>query len=436
MKTPTPRILFSGISPTVGDTGIGLAILQGLRRRSDLPVHAYVDRPGVFRALPELAGPGDAVHERLVWAVPAVGGRKTYPRTLRLARALARDGGRAVLDAEAFARVRGVFEGAAGLVFQGGPTWNDRWLKPRMVLQNRLLLSAARFYRVPAFQLGVGCGPFDLAGPRGVLLRPLLRSTLDLHTGILVRDDASGPALRRLGVRAQVVESTDAAVFLRPREDPAAAPLAARIAAGQRPRVGVCVRDYQANYPDALARREKVFAELAATLDRVQRDHADVFFLGTDRQREASAGKPDDVATARGVRARMAVPGSVVLDEPVEDPAALKHLYGLFDAVVSLRLHPVIFALAQGVPCHLVSYDPKCDAFLASLGPGFGERILRPDAFAAAEAADRVAADLADAAVRGRIRAAFDGLRARHAGDWEPVHAAIAQRTDELRPGP
>jgi hypothetical protein len=197
-------------------------------------------------------------------------------------------------------------------------------------------------------------------------MAPLCRRALDLYDTLFVRDRFSRPVLERLGVSATVVESTDAAVFLASRRDPAFAPVEHRIHAGSsRRRVVVCVRDFQPAYPAAVGVRARVWRTLAAVLDRVQRDLADVFFLSTDHL--ARPEKQTDVEVAGGIQRMMTTPGSTVIDVEVQNPAALKHIYGQLDAMISMRLHPTILALDHGGPCLLLAYDDKCDDFFGSL---------------------------------------------------------------------
>lgn len=422
-----PFLCFSGIAPTVGDVAIGQSILHGLASRTSLTIRAFTNKPRVFGALPELAGaelPGPLP------AVPLPSMRSPAGplRLQALARDLRRTGGASLLPRDRYAAIRNALRGCAALVFQGGPNWNDKMITRRAACERLLLLEAARHYGVPVYHVGVSCGPFAWRYPRRLWMAPLCRRALDRHDILFVRDGFSRAALDRLGVTTRIVESTDAAVFLPSAPDPAFADLEGRIRAGARPRVVVSVRDYQATYPAARAGRDRVLRTLARVLDDVQRDMADVFFLSTDNiQRQE---KETDTAIAERVQGAMRVAGSIIVRDDVLNPSALKHLYGQFDAMISMRLHPTILALDHAVPCLLLSYDDKCHDFFARLG--LGDFAMPLAEFDYDSAVRQVARLLRDAELRPRIRASYEALKAAHARDFEPMYEEILARARSL----
>lgn len=427
-KSP-PFVAFAGIAPTIGDTAIGQSILHGLKTNVGVPIHVHTNRPDVFGLLPQL-GADDQLRPRVPALAPRPHAAHVLPFRLRTLLAdLRRTGGRTALPPDRYAALRDVLEGCAALVFQGGPDWNDRMMDRRRVIERWLLLEAARYYGVRVYQVGVSCGPFGWRYPQRLWMAPLCRRALDRYDMLFVRDRFSRPALERLGVRARVVESTDAAVFLQAAADPRYAHVEARIrAADGRPRVVVSVRDYQPAYPDALKARDHALTALARALDRVQRDLANVFFLSTDHNPRPD--KMTDLAVAARLQEMMTTPGSVVIDEDVANPAALKHIYGQFDAMISMRLHPTILALDLGVPALLLSYDAKCTDFFRSLA--LEEYVVPLEAFDPEAAVLHVATMLASPGLRDDIRQRVAALRRAHAADYEPMYAQIAARAQQL----
>ncbi len=427
----TPFICFSGIAPTIGDAAIGQGILQRLKARLDLPIHVHAANPSIFGALPEI-GAGDLIAGRLP-AIPRPPFRSpAFPvRLWRLVRDLRRTGGARTLPPDVHAALRESLAGCAAVVFQGGPAWTDRMTDRSRALDRALLLEAARYHGARTYHVGVSCGPFAWGYPERLWMAPLCRRALGRYDMLIVRDAFSRPALESLGVRTRIVDSTDAAVFLRSGPDRTVERVGRElaIASGSRPRLAVSLRDYQAGtYPEARRLKARVLQSLATVLDRVQRDMAQVCFLSTDHQ--VRREKESDVAVARQVQGMMSVPGSVIVDEEIRNPAALASLYGRFTAMISMRLHPTILALAHGVPCLLLSYDDKCRDFFASLG-------LQDDAvpladFAPGPALARIAAMLADEGLRRRISARYDALRRAHASDYEPMFCDIEARAQTL----
>lgn len=425
-----PFLCFSGIAPTIGDTAIGQAILQQLKRRLDLPIRVRTNRADIFGALPELGEP-DRVGAKLP-AVPAPPMHAPqFPfRLYALLRDLRQTGGARLLPPERYAALRDTLHGCAAVIFQGGPAWTDRMMDRRQALDRWLFLEAARHYGARTYHVGVSCGRFAWPYPERLWMAPLCRNALNRYDLLFVRDTFSRPSLDRLGVSARVVESTDAAVFLESRRDPDFGRVEERIHASPRPRVVVCVRDYQPAYPRALAARDTVLQSLARVLEHVQREQADVFFLSTDHNPRPE--KQTDVEVARRVQQMMTVPGSFILDEDVRNPAGLKHIYGQFDAMISMRLHPTILALDHGVPCLLLSYDDKCRDFFASLDM---QAYAVPLAeFQPARAIAQLTEMLGSTELRGGIRARYGALKAAHADDYEPMFLEISARAHDLHP--
>ena len=75
---------------------------------------------------------------------------------------------------------------------------------------------------------------------------------------------------------------------------------------------------------------------------------------------------PEDVKTAETIAAMMKQE-AIVLDGEFST-AELLSLVGNMDLLIAIRLHALIFAGVMGVPLVGVSYDPKIDRFLDSIG--------------------------------------------------------------------
>ncbi|WP_443872565.1 polysaccharide pyruvyl transferase family protein, partial [Mitsuokella multacida] len=75
---------------------------------------------------------------------------------------------------------------------------------------------------------------------------------------------------------------------------------------------------------------------------------------------------PEDVHAAESIAERTHEPCTVLKDEYTT--SEFLSLVGNMDLMLAIRLHALIFAGVMGVPMIGVSYDPKIDRFLASIG--------------------------------------------------------------------
>ena len=75
---------------------------------------------------------------------------------------------------------------------------------------------------------------------------------------------------------------------------------------------------------------------------------------------------PEDVAVSKKIASRTRQ-GAIVLSEEYTTSELLS-LVGNFDMLIGIRLHALIFAAVMHVPMVGISYDPKIERFLETLG--------------------------------------------------------------------
>ena len=75
---------------------------------------------------------------------------------------------------------------------------------------------------------------------------------------------------------------------------------------------------------------------------------------------------PEDVAVSRKIASRTKDKGVVLTEEYTTNE--LLSLVGNFDILIGIRLHALIFAAVMHVPMVGISYDPKIERFLETLG--------------------------------------------------------------------
>ena len=170
---------------------------------------------------------------------------------------------------------------------------------------------------------------------------------------ITVRDEGSMAELRRLGITHPPMECTaDPVLGIHPVGRGAGRAILSRYGAdGAKPVVGISVRDWQ-----GWQHYKEILAEIS---DAVVRElDARVVFLPMQY--------PEDVKTAKTVAAWTQEESIVLTDEYTT--SELLSLVANMDLMIGVRLHALIFAGVMGVPMIGISYDPKVDRFLRSIG--------------------------------------------------------------------
>ena len=120
---------------------------------------------------------------------------------------------------------------------------------------------------------------------------------------------------------------------------------------GAKPVVGISVRDWQ-----GWQHYKEILAEISDAI--VRELDARVIFLPMQY--------PEDVRTAKTVAA-WTKEDCTILDAEYSTSELLS-LVANMDLMIGVRLHALIFAGVMGVPMIGISYDPKVDRFLRSIG--------------------------------------------------------------------
>ncbi len=273
------------------------------------------------------------------------------------ARTKARHGLRAVPRTNPVAILREIQ--SADLLVSGGGSLLQDVTSSRSLWYYLAVIYLAQRVGTPVMLYANGIGPIG-RGPNRALAQRIL-NRVDLIT---VRGPASRRFLEELGVKGpRVVVTADSAFSVRPVPRERVAAICAEenlpdmTDERQRPCVAVSVRPW----PGA-ERLDKVVARAADYV--VEKLGYRVLFLPVHREA--------DLAVVQRVRAAMrgssyVLRGSYTARETVG-------LLGCCRWVLSMRLHPLIFAAVGGVPAVGLVYDPKVEEFLAqaeqvSVGP-------------------------------------------------------------------
>ncbi len=231
-----------------------------------------------------------------------------------------------------------------GTLIQNATSWRSLWYYLFTLRLAKLLGNKVDMY---------GCGIGPVSGKKNIrLVKQVLDRSVDTIT---LREKDSMEELKSFGVRRpEILLCSDPALVLEPLPEVEVDAYLQRhgLQAGKR-------------YLCFMLRTWYGFDEKAA-----------VFAACADRAYEKYGLEPvflslnifHDSVAAEKVTRLMKAP-SLILDDWAE-PELLMGVLGRMDAVVSMRLHGLIFSSLSGVPLVGVSYDPKIDSFLKYLDAG------------------------------------------------------------------
>lgn len=207
---------------------------------------------------------------------------------------------------------------------------------------------------IPVMLYAVGAGPL-----RDSAVQTVVRECLDRAAAITVREAPARRVLEDTGVRQEIRVTADPALLLNaePFENDA---LPAELMAGERPLVGMSVREPGAAAPDL---SEDVYHQLLANAAdyMVDRFGAEIVFVPMERSML-------DMQHSHAVVARMVFPQRATVLKGEYTPGQLLSLLGHFDFAVGMRLHFLILAALARVPFVALPYAGKVGGFLEQVG--------------------------------------------------------------------
>lgn len=236
----------------------------------------------------------------------------------------------------------------ADLLISGGGSLLQNVTSRRSLYYYLMIIWLAELLNTPVMLYAQGIGPI-----RGGFARWAMKQIGNKVRMITVRDKGSLGELVSMGIRKPEIEATADTVHAIHPVDRAIgrAILKKNKAEGAKPLVGISVREWQeqTNYKAVIAR---VADQIAQEFD------ARIVFLPMHY--------PEDVVSAENVAAMTSCNAVVLKDE--YSTSDLLSIVGNMDLLIAVRLHALIFAAVMGVPMIGVSYDPKIDRFLESIG--------------------------------------------------------------------
>lgn len=237
---------------------------------------------------------------------------------------------------------------AADLLISGGGSLLQNVTSGRSLYYYLAIIFFALMLGRKVMLYAQGIGPI-----RGVLAHKLMNLIVNRVDLITVRDRGSLEELSRLQItRPKIFCTADPVLAIKPVSlDLGEKILARHSTALEGKFIGVAIRHWIG--------WEHFRHELAEALDRLATTTAaKIIFIPMKF--------PEDIKSAQSTAALMKCP-SVVLDEEFTTREILS-LVGCMNVLIGVRLHALIFAGVMNVPMLGISYDPKIERFLDSIG--------------------------------------------------------------------
>ncbi|MBP8629245.1 MAG: polysaccharide pyruvyl transferase CsaB [Negativicutes bacterium] len=233
------------------------------------------------------------------------------------------------------------------LVISGGGSLLQDVTSARSLYYYISIMVLGKMLGKPVMLYAQGIGP--ITGKRAKQIMKLMGNKVDLIT---VRDEGSVEELAELGITKTPIYCTaDAVLAIEKVDKTVGQKILAKYNILNEPVIGISVREWYEwdHYKEVLA---KVADEINVQLG------AKVVFIPMQY--------PEDVKAAEKIAQKMQK-DVIILNEEY-NTSELLSIVGNLDLLMGIRLHALIFAGVMGVPMIGISYDPKIDRFLESIG--------------------------------------------------------------------
>ncbi|MDD4601534.1 MAG: polysaccharide pyruvyl transferase CsaB [Negativicutes bacterium] len=234
------------------------------------------------------------------------------------------------------------------LLISGGGSLLQDVTSDRSLYYYLSIMMIAKKLGKPVMLYAQGIGPV-----RGSMARGAMRYIGNMVDLITVRDEGSRDELKRLAVTKPPVHVTaDPVVAMHPVDKQIGRSILRKHdVGGGAPLVGISVREWKdwSHYKQVLGQvADQIITEYGAR----------IVYLPMQW--------PEDLTAATKIASRSKLPATVLTSKYTT--SELLSLIGNFDMLISVRLHALIFASVMHVPMIGLSYDPKIDRFLETIG--------------------------------------------------------------------
>ena len=234
------------------------------------------------------------------------------------------------------------------MLISGGGSLLQDTTSSKSLLYYLFIIRLAKHFGKKVFIYSQGIGPINRVSNRRITARVLRKVD-----GIVVRDERSANLLEEIGISREKVIITADPVLRTPRVDTErGAEVLRRAGAERRPlTVGWAIREKD---PDSA-----FVSEITKSIHWLKETYDAESVLIPFYYEE-------DLAVCNEIAARLDGEAVCLREKCLSED--MLSVIGNMDILVGVRLHSLIYAAIMGVPMIGVSYDPKCTAFLRSVG--------------------------------------------------------------------
>ena len=232
------------------------------------------------------------------------------------------------------------------MLISGGGSLLQDVTSNRSIRYYLAIICLAKLFGKKVFIYSQGIGPIDRAENRRATAKALKKVD-----GIVVRDEKSAALLEEIGIaREKVVITADPVIRMRAPDKTVGAEILARAGVdGGKLTVGWAIRERHL---------DSAFVREVSESIRYLKENYDAESVLIPFHYEEDRAVCAEIAQRTGAKC---------LTEKYLSEDMLS-IIGNMDVLVGVRLHSLIYAAIMGVPLIGVSYDPKCTAFLNSVG--------------------------------------------------------------------
>ena len=238
---------------------------------------------------------------------------------------------------------------SADLLISGGGSLLQNVTSGRSLYYYLGIIFLAKIFGCKVMLYAQGIGPI-----RGTVAHKLMNFLVNRVDLITFRDKGSLEELRRLNItKPKIFCTADPVLAIKPVSLDVGKKILSKhnVDLSEKKMIGVSVRRWK--------HWEVCRSNLTRALDKLAEETgAKIIFLPMQF--------PEDVKAAK-LTAELMTKDSTVIDEELTTAEVLS-LVGCMDILISIRLHALIFAGVMGVPMLGISYDPKIERFLDSIG--------------------------------------------------------------------